>query len=169
MFKLFTLCSGGLHLSYARKLRIYERWDPHSRTLKYLGDLHEDFQFLKAWDLKGLLTKASPFNQLKGRSSQPHPPRGLQEAGPPVGFPPLAASWPGLLPALAARWASLSNSEYSLGSGHRGLLSSGARALGKSETAGKISEPESRKTIAKPCVFPLALLAVLQWGRPASR
>ena len=48
---------------------------------------------------------------------------------------------------------------------HRGLSGSGARALGESETAGKISEPESKKTIAKRCVFPLALLAISTVGK----
>ena len=45
------------------------------------------------------------------------------------------------------------------------LLGSGARSLAKSETAGKISEPESRKTIAKRRVFSLALLAISTVGK----
>ena len=80
------------------------------------------FSILGACDPKGMLAKASSFNQLKGRSSQPHPPRVLQEAGHPGRFP---------FPCCPMAWAPARlstvkippyNCDYSLGSGHRGLL-----------------------------------------------
>lgn len=90
------------------------------------------FSILGACDPKGMLAKAGSFSQLKGRSSQPHPPRVLQEAGCPGRFP---------FPCCPMAWAPArlstvkippDNSDCSLGSGHRGLLASEARSSGGS-------------------------------------
>lgn len=158
-----TLCSGIPFCHMPGGGGMWERWDSLFRTPSYLGGHHEDCP-----DPKGMLAKASPFSQLKGRSSQLAPTTVLLEAGHPDRFPSLCCPpWSGLLPT-SALWRTHQITDCSSRSGQRSSfeleVSSSADLRARSSgDSGNISGSWIQ-AFAKPCLFPLTLLAVSTVG-----